>query len=561
MKSASAPSRSDPTPPHGRFAAVLELAAPALPGLVHVALLQPADGGLIEAVSGPAPDPDLCESAARETSRRSAGQTAHMAAGSMLVLAVRTGTPERVVLAALSKDQAPPVGRLTRIFLALARLLTEKPAPADPLETASGDLLAGLAAIGTRKGKARAYATLELVRRLLNSNARLLLIRNGKVDRVVSDESRSSARNRSLRILADRGLEDGVNVLTASTESEGEIGIEGPLYCQKFGLRNVAIGLPEGGSGGERIGICLEDASADAASALPRFVEMLNLGVTEGRKPVAVWMQWAAVAAIPLALLVWLLLPGDFEITAEARAIPAQSVTVAAPLEARLDQRTVKIGQSVVAGDPLVRLDSEQLTAEEAQAELDHLLAELNARDARASGSYAEFQIASRKADLSKARLEQVRERLSWLSAAAPQSGRVIDLIPQNRVGDIVARGERLAEIQLSEGMRVEIDLAQEDVRFVQPGQTGRFVVRGLVDGEFRVEVIEPAFAYADEKAERMKFRTTADVVSERASGLANGMSGIVRLTAGRRYNFEIVGRYMMDWVRLTAWEQLGLRL
>jgi len=560
MKNGSAPSRSESPARQDERAALAALAADAIPGLRQVALAVLGSAGTVESIFGDPFDTALTAQVLKQAAGRPAGQATHMSVGDRMILSVRLGASERIVIAGIDKAQAPPVGRLTRTFLTFAGLLAGSHATEGAIDTVSRDLLAGLAAIGGRKGRARHFAMLDLVRRLLNSNARLLLLRKGRVERVISDENRNAPRNRSLRIFAEQGLREGETLLSASLESEGNLGVEGPLFCQKFGLRNFAIGLPAV-QADEGIGLYLADATPEAASALPRFVEMLNLGAGQSGRSRAAWAQWAAAAAIPLALLVWLMLPADFEITAEGRAIPARSVTVASLLEARLDQRLVAIGDRVSAGDPLVRLESEQLSAEEAQAELDHLLAELNAREARASGSYAEYQIAERKADLSEARLAQVRERLTWLSAAAPEAGKVIDLVPQNRVGDIVARGERLAEIQLGEEMRVEIDLAQEDVRFVQPGQTGRFVVRGLIDGEFAVTVTEPAFTYADEKAKALKFQTTADVGSAGGSTLANGMSGIVRLSAGRRRNVEIMGRYLMDWLRLTAWKQLGLRL
>ncbi|WP_322522373.1 efflux RND transporter periplasmic adaptor subunit [Guyparkeria halophila] len=156
------------------------------------------------------------------------------------------------------------------------------------------------------------------------------------------------------------------------------------------------------------------------------------------------------------------------EVTAETTA------SVGFQAAGRIDERAVRRGQRVAAGEPLAQLDSRDLAArvDSAEAELAQAQAEarLAAQELERTRQLHERQVASRQAldqAISReqasrarvasieARLAEARNALDYATLAAPFAGVVIELVAD--VGDVVAAGQPVVRLAAADGRLVEV--------------------------------------------------------------------------------------------------------
>ncbi|MGR9114240.1 MAG: efflux RND transporter periplasmic adaptor subunit, partial [Gammaproteobacteria bacterium] len=170
----------------------------------------------------------------------------------------------------------------------------------------------------------------------------------------------------------------------------------------------------------------------------------------------------------------WTETPVTEQVTGTVRS--KQTIAVAAQIMARIGAIEVKAGDSVKAGDLLIRLDSTDLSARAAQAKA-HVNA-LKARELqsarhfeRTAGLYqedsatkAEFEQAqaqyqSLKSQLSAAveSLKEAENALSYGEIRAPTAGRIVDRFVEP--GDLAAPGMKLLSLYDPDILRIEANV------------------------------------------------------------------------------------------------------
>jgi multidrug efflux pump subunit AcrA (membrane-fusion protein) len=186
----------------------------------------------------------------------------------------------------------------------------------------------------------------------------------------------------------------------------------------------------------------------------------------------------SAIAALVLVAVVSLIvIPWDYRVEGEGKAMPAVQREVFAPWDGDVEEVVVASGQRVAAGELLLRIESDDLDAEHIAA-----LNEVREKEKLVAALISEWQTAQQQSDreklvrlegeLTKARVEhfaaeqkehKLAERIAGLSVRAPIDGTVVTFqLKQNLLDRPVRRGEVLLEVMDETGpWRLELEVPE----------------------------------------------------------------------------------------------------
>jgi biotin carboxyl carrier protein len=242
----------------------------------------------------------------------------------------------------------------------------------------------------------------------------------------------------------------------------------------------------------------------------------------------------------------------DFRLQAEAVLRGEVNRAVAAPFAGFIAEAPLRAGDSVTAGQLLVRLEDTdlQLEALRWRSEVDRLSAEareaLAAKD-RAQVALAEAQLAQARAQADLAAAELARARL-----VAPIDGVIVSGDLSQKLGAPVQLGEVLFEVAPLDRYRVDLFVDERDLAFVREGMAGRLALTGRPSEGLALTVgrITPL---AEVREGANTFRVEAALPAPPA-GLRPGMEGVAKLDAGRELAVWVWSRRLLDWARRTLW-------
>lgn len=224
----------------------------------------------------------------------------------------------------------------------------------------------------------------------------------------------------------------------------------------------------------------------------------------------------------------------------------ASRSVISAKVLATIDAINVAAGDQVKAGDVLVQLDDQELTAQLHQAEhqldaatANRLEAEQEyARAAQLVGSkvitQAEFDSVTRKVDVTKANesrakqaVEGARILLSYTTIRAPKAGRIVDRLAEP--GDTARPGEPLLVLYDATSLRLEAPVPEQLAVKLHVGQKLTVHVDSR-DQDFAA-TIDEIVPQADAPSRSLLVKASLP----RTSGLYEGMFGRLEIPAGAR--------------------------
>jgi multidrug resistance efflux pump len=193
------------------------------------------------------------------------------------------------------------------------------------------------------------------------------------------------------------------------------------------------------------------------------------------------------------------------------------------------------------------------LAIEEANALADQVRYDRESEKARATNGLAEMRIAQALSDQAKARLDMARLRLQQSNIRATFDGVIVEGDLRERIGAPVKQGDALFKTTKLKGMYVEGEINQRDIQNVKVNAHGEFafVTQPKLKYPFTVERIYPA-AVTKEAENIFVFRGTTQ--GSPANWWRPGMSGLVKVEAGKRTLFWILTHRTVDFLRMWLW-------
>ncbi len=228
-----------------------------------------------------------------------------------------------------------------------------------------------------------------------------------------------------------------------------------------------------------------------------------------------------------------LLLPVQYRIACDCELQPVTRRFIAVPFDARLERNFVEPGDVVTAGQLLAQIDARDI-----QWELSGKQAESHRVSKELAGYVAAHE--SGKAEIAKFELErlqltidQLEERATNLEIRSPLEGMVLLGDHTKLEGVPLEKGKTLFEIAPLDHMLIEVEIPEDDLRFVEPGMRAqiRLAAFPLAPFDGTIERLHP-------RAELREHRNVfvAEVDCDNSSGqLRPGMRGSARIASVRR--------------------------
>lgn len=209
-------------------------------------------------------------------------------------------------------------------------------------------------------------------------------------------------------------------------------------------------------------------------------------------------------------------------------AHPRRTTVVASETEGKVAARLKEPGQSLQAGEPILRLANEQLAASLIEALADVKLtrfrsdrsAELLAGEAISEDQALEAEY---ELDRARSRLQDLEVRLEDLTIRAPFKGACVESLAE--VGEWVSRGQGVARIVATDTIRVYANVPERYVSRIQVGDEASVTVDALGTDTLGARVVA---ILSQGDAESRTFPVIVELLNP-AGRVRGGMSAAVR--------------------------------
>jgi len=292
---------------------------------------------------------------------------------------------------------------------------------------------------------------------------------------------------------------------------------------------------------------------------LLRFIRTVYL---DKKDRVHSWLTATRIASAVVVLLVLLFVPVLHEtVTARFVLEPSRREIVRTIVPGRVESVFVVEGQTVLAGQPLVRMQNAQVEAARAKTQQDFALTGVE----RVQAQLAQADLGETTQEHTRAGLEQAvaQEEGEQLTPSAPLAGTVMTPHMRDLVGSYLDAGTTIAEIGETTQMRVRMFVLEYVVPRVQPGAT----VHLLVDGQFspayaRVEDLQPAPEDLASALETVKTAKeggilkyyVADALIPNDGSLHDGMTGTAKIAVQNRSIAGFIGKEAREFFDRKVW-------
>lgn len=345
------------------------------------------------------------------------------------------------------------------------------------------------------------------------------------------------------------------------------------------GVRAVD-GLPVRDSSGQTqaVVLCASDGAGLSPQALNDLLLMLELvlpQLTEARQqqmglftrarsaaverlsvlfgPGRPWLKFWAVS-LSLAFLVLAFGRMPYRVEANAQLATDSIRLLTAHNDGRLQEVLVDIGDLVVAGQVLSRMDTTDLRQQELEvrSELQRYQAEED--KARAAGALADQEVARFRRAQSEARLQRVLHLLGQTDIRAPFDGVVVEGERRNLLGASVRRGDTLFRVAQVQGLYLVLQLPERDIRDVALSSQGEVVLLSQPGTEipFKVSNLVPMAQVKGDEGNH--FLLKAEINAPVQGWWRPGMVGLAKIDAGDRNIAWILFHRLVDTLRLWFW-------
>ena len=244
------------------------------------------------------------------------------------------------------------------------------------------------------------------------------------------------------------------------------------------------------------------------------------------RKP----LVWAAATAIAGALAI----PLPYQVRCDCQVQPIERRYVSAPYEGRLQEAFASPGDAVGQGEVLAVMDDREIKWELGTLQAELHQAEKERVAATAAHETARAQVAQYEVDRLRLKIELLRGRLEHLEIKSPLQGIAIGGNPQELVGARLTMGQTLLEIAPLDRMMVDVEIHDEDIAHVEPGQSVKFRLDSQPFRQCRGEVLRIHPRAEQRDGENVYIAEVQIEDSDEVPEIRPGMEGTAKIATAR---------------------------
>ena len=229
-----------------------------------------------------------------------------------------------------------------------------------------------------------------------------------------------------------------------------------------------------------------------------------------------------------------------------------RSLTV--PVDSFIKEVVVKAGDLVEQGALMVSLDDTELRLKLDQAVSDRTVADKKHRQALAKLDFSEASQYAFDRDIAAIDIRLIEQQLSRLALKAPISGQVISGDINRAAGSAVERGQTLFELAPIGDYRVVLNIDETDIRYVETGQQGEVLLRGLGSQSYPIEIDTVSSIFSPEEGQRY-YHSEAHLLSEPGNKIKPGMEGSAHIVTGQQSLGIALFDPFYQWFRELLWK------
>jgi multidrug resistance efflux pump len=261
-----------------------------------------------------------------------------------------------------------------------------------------------------------------------------------------------------------------------------------------------------------------------------------------------------AFSGLLILLVTLAILDSEYEVVAPATLEGRIQRAIVAPFAGYLKEQNAKAGDSVTKGQLVAELDARELELEHQRLLSARDKVEKQYRQALAILDQVDVRIYASQILQFDVQLDLIKIQIARTRLIAPMSGIIIRGDLSRSLGATVERGDVLFEIAPLDDYRLLIDVPENRITALEPGQSGYLVLKAFPDRKtsFLVEQIAGATEQTDGA---ITFSVIAAISDNDIGNLRPGMSGVARVNAGQRSILWIHSHEIVDWLKLTLWQ------
>jgi putative peptide zinc metalloprotease protein len=154
-----------------------------------------------------------------------------------------------------------------------------------------------------------------------------------------------------------------------------------------------------------------------------------------------------------------------------------------------------------------------------------------------------------------EARRDHLEEQLALLRVIAPHPGVITTPRIKEKVGQLVSKGDLIAEVHDLRMIEAEIAMPEQEIADIAVGEPVRLKARGYPGETFSgtVMAIAPAASDRQDLAESKILRVRT-LIENRSMLLRSEMTGNAKIYCGKRSILELVTRRIVRYIRVEFW-------
>lgn len=244
----------------------------------------------------------------------------------------------------------------------------------------------------------------------------------------------------------------------------------------------------------------------------------------------------------------------DYRIEATAVVETDELAYLTAPFDGYIDNVTVHAGDKVSQNQILMQMNTQELFLKESEARSDVQRFLRESEKARGNDQNADMLIAQARTEQAQAKLEEIQFYLERAALKAPFDGVIIEGDKEDLLGVPIAKGDTIFKLAKLTGMYLKIIVDEKDINAVTEQQTGEAVLLSKPDIKLpiHVEKIIPLAEVNSAGLNSFNVKVLFDETPQ--EWIRPGMSGVVKVDAGKRNIFWLLTHKTVDFLRLYFW-------
>lgn len=245
----------------------------------------------------------------------------------------------------------------------------------------------------------------------------------------------------------------------------------------------------------------------------------------------------------------------DFRLPAKARLEGEVQRIVSAPFDGYIADAFARAGDIVSENQLLANLDDSELSLELAAWQNRRAQYEAERQSALADRDIAQARVLEAQIAEADVQINLARSKLSQSEIRAPFAGLVLSGDLSQALGSGVRMGDSLFQIAPLDRYKVRLSVDEEDIAYIEEGQTGQLVLsaRPQQPLDFEVTLITPVTV----PEEGRNFFVVEAELDAQIDELRPGMEGAARIDAGDARLIWTWTRRAENWVRMQLWRWL----